>query len=102
MPLHLENLAYVALGQGEPERAARLLGAAAALRAARWTPILPVDRPEHEDQVARTRAALGEPAFTAAWVAGRAMTLEDALAFALAEVGADVAAPWSPDRATTG
>ena len=33
------------------------------------------------------KAALGEPAFRDAWVAGQALTLEQAVAEALAEVG---------------
>jgi hypothetical protein len=33
--------------------------------------------------VAPLRAALGEEAFAAAWAAGRAMTLEQAIAYAL-------------------
>ena len=37
------------------------------------------------DRTAAARASLGEKAFDAAWAAGRALSLEDAVAFALAD-----------------
>ena len=40
---------------------------------------------EVERPVAAARAALGEEAFAAAWAAGRALTIEQAVAEALAE-----------------
>ena len=40
------------------------------------------------DAVAQLRAALGEEAFAEAWAEGRAMTLDESLAYALAEEGA--------------
>ena len=39
---------------------------------------------EHSD-IAALRAALGEAAFTVAWAEGRAMTLEQAIEYALAD-----------------
>jgi hypothetical protein len=36
------------------------------------------------------RAALGEAALAAAWAAGRAMPLEEAIRYALEEAGAEV------------
>lgn len=65
-------------------RAARLLGAATALRAAIDTPIDPVDMPDHARVVAAVQAQLTDPAFVAAWEAGRAMSLDDIVAYALA------------------
>ena len=44
----LEELAAVAAGSGEPARAARLLGAAEAIRMAIGAPLPPYDRPAHE------------------------------------------------------
>lgn len=41
----------------------------------------------HHRQVAAARAALAEEAFAAAWAAGRAMTLDEAVAEALAQAG---------------
>src|SRR5437879_6924151 len=79
----LEGLAGIAADQAE--RAARLFGAAEALRAAIDTPLAPGERADYDRYVAATHAALGQEAFAAAWEAGRAMTLDDAMAFALDE-----------------
>ena len=56
---------------------------AAALREALGTPVQPVERRTFEPAVAAARASLGEEAFAAAWVEGRAMSLEQAIAYAL-------------------
>jgi tetratricopeptide (TPR) repeat protein len=64
-------------------RAARLFGVAAALRDAVGTPLPPYDRAAYDYHLAALRAGLGEAAFAAAWEAGRALPLEDAVAFAL-------------------
>jgi non-specific serine/threonine protein kinase len=69
-------------------RAVRLLGAAAALREAAGAPLWPADQPGYEGMVAATRTSLGAAAFTATWAAGRALTLEQAVAEAL---GGDIA-----------
>ena len=94
----LEAIIYVAaLGasSGQPEAAARLLGAAAAASEAvglgRWPPL-------RRWEVAATVAArksLGEDGFSAAWSAGRTMTSEAALreALVLAEALAATPAP---------
>jgi tetratricopeptide (TPR) repeat protein len=81
--LCLEGLAAVATDQGEAERACRLFGAAAALRETSGRPLEPVYRGEYERQVAAVRDTLGEKAFAADWAEGRAMTLEQAAAYAL-------------------
>jgi predicted ATPase/DNA-binding CsgD family transcriptional regulator len=72
----LEGLARL----GEPAWAARLWGAAEALREAVSAPIPPVYRASYERLVATTRTQLGEKAFAAAWADGRTMTLEQVLA----------------------
>jgi tetratricopeptide (TPR) repeat protein len=79
----LEGLATVAAGTAQPARAARLLGAAAALRAAIGAPLPPVDRPAYDAALTVTRAALGEDAFAAAWTAGERLTLDESVAEAL-------------------
>jgi hypothetical protein len=81
----LEIAARLALAEGWPERAARLLGAADALRDAIGAPLPPVYRAAHEHDMATARTALGDAAFAAAWAAGRALALEQAVAEALAE-----------------
>jgi hypothetical protein len=79
-------MAGATLGQGQTERAARLLGAGEALVEAIGGRIPPIDRRFYERTVAAARTALDEAAFAAALAEGRAMTLEAALAYALAEV----------------
>ncbi|MFQ5796796.1 MAG: BTAD domain-containing putative transcriptional regulator, partial [Candidatus Bipolaricaulia bacterium] len=80
----LEGLAGVAGANGQPERAARLFGAAEALREAIGFPLPPSYRADYYDRnVAAVRTKLGEEAFAMAWAEGRAMTLEQAIAYAL-------------------
>ncbi len=76
----LEGLASVVAAQGEATWAARLWGAAAALRDAYGTPLLPVFRTEYEHAVTTASTQLGEKTFAAAWAQGRTMTLEQVLA----------------------
>jgi hypothetical protein len=79
----LEDVAGVALAQGDPIHAARLLGAAEGLRASIGARLLAFDRTRYERTVAAARAALEAAAFAAAWAAGRALPLEQALGQAL-------------------
>jgi predicted ATPase len=81
----LEGLARVAAMQDRPERAARLLGASAALRDELGTPLPPLIGADHDRASEAAREALGEAAFEAAWAAGGAMPLEEAIASALDE-----------------
>ena len=55
----------------QPERAARLLGAAEQTRESIDLPVPPPERPAHERCVLAVRTALGEEAFAAAWAAGQ-------------------------------
>ena len=90
----LQGLAAVAAGRGRPAEAARLLGAAEALLQA--TGAAPyryrLEQPWHEQAVGTARAALGEAAFAQSWVAGRALSLEQAVAEA-ATLADELAAP---------
>jgi len=81
--LSLEKLAGVAAGTGSAERAARLLGAAEALREAIHVPVESIDRPDYERFLSATRVGLDKKSSSAAWAEGRAMTLEQAIACAL-------------------
>jgi non-specific serine/threonine protein kinase len=83
----LLGLAALAAQEGGPERAARLWGAAAALREAHGLHLPALLRARSEGYAAAARAQVGEAAFAAAWAAGRAMTLEQAVADALEEPG---------------
>ena len=84
----LEGLARVAVAQGRMERAARLCGAAAALREDRGWPLPPAKRAKNDRTVAAARDALGEEAFEAAWDRGHELSLEEAVRDALLGNGA--------------
>jgi non-specific serine/threonine protein kinase len=80
----LEELAYCAFALVSPGRAARILGAAERLREEIASPLAPTDRPQYDRQVAAARAAIGDDAaFDFAWQEGRAMTLDQAVEYAL-------------------
>jgi hypothetical protein len=79
----LEGLARLFSEEGQPRRAAQLLGAGERLREASGCPITPADRGAYEAHVAAVRTALGEKAFVAAWAEGRAMAVDQAIACAL-------------------
>jgi tetratricopeptide (TPR) repeat protein len=79
-----EGLAVVAAAEGQLVRAARLFSAAQCLRGAIGTfHISSTDRTVNERTIAAVRAMLGEDAFAAAWAAGQALALEDAVALGL-------------------
>lgn len=76
----LAGAAQIALAWDQPERGARLLGAADALRAQIGTTILrAVDRTAEDRANAAARATLGEEQFAAAWATGRARSIEQAI-----------------------
>jgi predicted ATPase/DNA-binding CsgD family transcriptional regulator len=81
----LEGLASIAGVEGSIERAARLWGAEEVLlekiEAAVYTYV--PDRSLHRSQVAAARSRLDEETFEAAWAEGRAMSLEEAIEYAL-------------------
>jgi tetratricopeptide (TPR) repeat protein len=79
----LEGLADLARRRGDVARAARLWGAAEALRAQLKAPLSPMEQPSYQQIVAESRAALGEGDFAAAWAAGAGLSVEEAVAAAL-------------------
>jgi non-specific serine/threonine protein kinase len=81
----LQGLAAVAIGCGDAVRAARLCGAAAALRTAVGVQLPATGRARFDEIVAAARAALDEAQFAAAWAAGQALSLEEAIDDALSE-----------------
>ncbi len=82
----LEALVSVGIAaEEEPEPLARLLAFVDALRARSGIPLPPAMRPQHDHCVAVLRAWQGQDALEAAWAEGRAMTLEQAIAYALDE-----------------
>ena len=82
--MSLEGLAYVALAQARPVQAARLWGGAERLREEIGCPLPPSERPRYDSHLAATRAAIDDDvAFELARKEGRAMTLEQAIEYAL-------------------
>jgi predicted ATPase/class 3 adenylate cyclase len=79
----LEGLACIAAGGGGAERAARLFGAAEALREAAGYQQAPRARSLREPYLAAARSEVGETAWVEAWEEGRSMTFEEAIAYAL-------------------
>ena len=79
----LECFAFIARLQGEPERAARLLGAADALRETIHVPMTDQEHVEYDATVAALRSELAGDAFAHAWAQGRAMDMEQAISYAV-------------------
>jgi predicted ATPase len=76
----LKGLADAAAKAGQAEWAARLFGAHAALSEEVKFVFPPIDQAVYDCTVADVRASLGQPAFAAAWAAGRALPLAQAVA----------------------
>jgi non-specific serine/threonine protein kinase len=91
----LEALAGALDAIGQPERAARIFGAAEALRAQHGTPLLPVETPAVEADVAQVRSVLGTKAFAVAHAAGTHLTVAGAISEGLE----DQPVPPTPARA---
>jgi predicted ATPase/class 3 adenylate cyclase/Tfp pilus assembly protein PilF len=79
----LEAMAEVAGGLGEERRAARLWGAAGALREATDNPWLLFERKLHEPYLAAARSRMEEAEWGEGWEEGRAMILDEAISYAL-------------------
>ena len=80
----LVELARVAAAQGQPQRAARFLGAVSTPVDAAGFVLNGPDQATFEREVDGVRASLDETVFSTAWAAGQAMTLEQVIAYASA------------------
>jgi tetratricopeptide (TPR) repeat protein len=81
----LDGLAGLAAGQGQPEKALRLAGASEALRESAGIRLPPVWQARVERLLEPAWKMLDETSCSVAWAEGRAMNLEQAVAFALDE-----------------
>jgi tetratricopeptide (TPR) repeat protein len=81
--LTLADMAGLVAAGGHPEAAARLLGASEAHLETLGIVIHAGDRPDVDRHVAVVREQLDEATFDAAWAEGRAMSLEQAVSYAL-------------------
>ena len=84
----LAGLAAVAIARGQPVRAAHILGAVEAeCERQGWSgrPPHPVEGREFEEDAAAVRAMVDEVSWQATWTTGRAMSIEEAVSYALVE-----------------
>jgi len=88
-----EGLAAVLAFTGQGDAAARLLGAAEALRESLGVDLAPAERETHDETTAAVRQAVGEERFSDAWRQGRELSLDEATAYALQEEAARASAP---------
>jgi len=97
---YLLGLGGVAVEQGQPVRAARLWGAAEALREVISLPLsyFHLAHSGYEACLAAARSQLDEAAWEAAWAEGRAMSMERAIEYALSE---EEPSATPPSSATT-
>ena len=79
----LDSIAATASRAGFAEAGTRLYGASECLREELGAPIPPSERTRYETGLEMTRSAIGDEAYDRAWAAGRALSLEDAVAEAL-------------------
>ena len=94
----LEALAGTACAQGELERAGRLFGAAEALREAIGTPVPLCELPHRNRNVAAVRARLDD----SVWAEGRAMSVGEAVGYALEERSVTPRAKARPESQPAG
>ena len=84
-PSCLEELAFVLSDRGAPAAVARMLSAAEGLREFRGRPRRRHEQEAHDRATARLRLRADEESLNAAWAEGRAMDLDQAVAYAIAE-----------------
>jgi predicted ATPase/DNA-binding CsgD family transcriptional regulator/Tfp pilus assembly protein PilF len=80
----LENFADLAARQGQPERAVRLVGAAAVLRIAVSAPLSPLMSNKVQHTLDLARKALPPKEVAEKWDEGQAMAMDEATAYAIA------------------
>jgi predicted ATPase len=78
-----ECLAFIAKAEENELRAAKLFGAAEVLREVNELPMTPFERVEYEREVNDLRLNMDEGTFAKAWTEGRAMSMEQAIRFAI-------------------
>jgi non-specific serine/threonine protein kinase len=83
----LEKLAEAAALTGERQKAARIYGAASALRAPLASAIDPADQPDYDRIISSLRSALNVETFAALWAEGESMPLDQVVEYALSEPG---------------
>ncbi|HVF26176.1 MAG TPA: hypothetical protein VNA23_09820 [Anaerolineales bacterium] len=75
----------MSFSQEQGERAVKLISTAGALREASNSQMTPQVRVEYDNEVASMRTGMDEKTFVSLCAAGRAMTMEQAIEYALQE-----------------
>ena len=86
----LAGIAGVWIAQGKAQHGARLLAMVEALRDAIGASVWPANRIEYDRNLALLHQSLNEATLAAAWAIGRAMTMDQAIAYALTETGEEI------------
>jgi predicted ATPase len=86
----IEEFARIALAGGAEARAARLFGAAAALRDAIGIPVMSSYLAHHEQTMAQARQLLGDERWERAWNTGCTMSVDQVIAYALDQAQLEV------------
>jgi predicted ATPase/class 3 adenylate cyclase len=81
----LEGFGFLAVARGDAGRAAQLLGAAESLRERVGAFMLGPERVDYERYMVQLRGALEGAELEREWAVGRAMSMEEAIAFALGD-----------------
>jgi DNA-binding NarL/FixJ family response regulator len=83
VPDALECLAVIAAGRGADREAARLFGAAQAVRARTGYVRFKIYDADYDASVAALREAMGEDAFHDTWTEGESLSIDEAITYAL-------------------
>jgi len=94
----LETLAWMATELGQHDRAAHLLGAAERVRHETFQTLIELFRAQHERSESAARHQLGTASYDAAFARGRAMTIDEGVAFALGGTQRPKPAPAAPAK----
>jgi tetratricopeptide (TPR) repeat protein len=79
----LESFGFLAIARDDPQRAARLLAAAESLRERVGAAMLGPERVEYNRSLEQLRNAIDPAVLAAEWTAGRLMSMEEAITFAV-------------------
>lgn len=83
LPFALESVAALARAKNQLEKAARIFGAADALRKRTHTPLPPPNQNTHQMNLSILQQQLDPATFAMAWMEGSAMTIDQAITYAL-------------------
>ena len=98
----LETLAWMAAELGQYERAACLLGCAEHVRDESSLTLVELFRAEHDRSMSLVVPGLGQRSFDVAFARGRAMTIDEGVAFAIEDRRPPRRAPAAPGEPQSG